>query len=91
MLAGSWSGRSSSAPPLPLFVVEALDAAVSSCANPFESTVRSLRYCVVRVPDEISWVSAAHGVPEADLVVSMCQRRFRFDPPRGHFYAGVDR
>jgi hypothetical protein len=73
------------------FVVTALDVVVSSCANLLEPTVRSLHCYAVRLSGEISWATAALGVPEADLVVSMCQRRFRLDPPRGHFYAGVDR
>jgi hypothetical protein len=56
-------------------IVEALDVVVNGCANPFEPTVRSLRYCAVRVRDEISWATAALGVPEADLVVSMTLAR----------------
>jgi hypothetical protein len=57
------------------FVVKALDVVVSSCANRFKLTVRTLRHYAVRVPDEISWAAAALGVPEAALVVSMIPAR----------------
>jgi len=68
--------RSSSAPPPPSsFVVKALDVVVSSCANPFEPTVRSLRHHAVRLSDEICWAAAAPGGPEAALVVSMSPAR----------------
>jgi len=66
------------------FVVKALEVVVSSCANLLEPTVRSLRQYAVRVSDEISWATAALGVSEADLVVSMTPARLgrrRRTPP----------
>jgi len=58
----------------PSFIVKALDV-VSGCANPLESTVRSLRHYAVRMPDEIPWAAAALGIPEADPVVSTTPAR----------------
>ena len=61
--------------PPSFFVVKALDVVVSNRASPSEPTVQSPRYYAVRLSGEISWATAALGVPEADLVVSMIPAR----------------